>query len=340
MAKQRIFELDSQLLTSIQACLQKTQYQFIENIVPMNNAEALERGGLMHDLIEMYYGVKGNSKGFCINSNSKTWISVIEAGMCDKNFYSLVPLRADKEMLIKFIQVAGEMRATKLELGMDTCMETIDQFSQYARHYKQDAWAPLMVEESGSKILYEDENIKILYTVKIDRVMQNGNLIAPFDTKTGQRNTQMSSMSNQFIGYCWFLGVDTLIVDKIGFQKTLKPHERFLRHSLKISTDRQEEWVENSVRTVFTYLDALDTDTFPKSIGHQCDSYSGCAYRLLCEASPMVRKDIMIRNYKIRERWDPSSHLGKGKKKEEEIQIEAEDLVQSGDETLASEISE
>lgn len=306
---QRIIELDSQLLTNVQSCLRKTKYQFIDNIVPMSNAPALERGGLMHDLIEMYYGIKGNLKGMCINPDSRTWISLVEANFCSPDFSSLEPLRKDKDSLVKWIKIAGEFRATKLELGMETCIETIDQFEQYANYYKVDSWSPLYVEEVASKVIYETEELKIIYTGKMDRVMENGNTTAPFDTKTSARNMPISSMSNQFIGYCYLLGVNTLIVDRIGFQKTLKPAERFKREQLYISTDRQEEWVDNTIHSVYQYMDALDNNNWPMKIGNSCDAYSGCAYRNLCESSPTTRGDKMKREYRPNPRWNPSEHL-------------------------------
>lgn len=306
---QTIIALDSQILSSIQSCARKTQYNFIDHIRPMSTPAPLERGGLMHDVIEIFYGIKGNTEGDCINRDSELWKFLIEKGLADADYKNVLALRGNTEAIIEFAVLAGEMRATKLDLGIETCDETLNQFKQYARFYKNDEWAPVAVEETGAKILYEDEDYKFIYTFKIDRVMRKGHMVAPFDTKTGQRNDTPDTMSNQFIGYCWALDLEHLVVDKIGFQKTLRVEDRFKRYILNITEERQKEWVETATYWCMRLTEHISTNVWPMQISPACSMYSGCFYKNLCEASPSRRDDIKAREYVVNTKWDPAKHL-------------------------------
>src|SRR5271170_4124252 len=55
MSNQRILSIDSQILNSIQSCARKTKYSFEMNLKTPDKAEALERGDLMHKMLEIYY---------------------------------------------------------------------------------------------------------------------------------------------------------------------------------------------------------------------------------------------------------------------------------------------
>jgi hypothetical protein len=57
---QKILSIDATILNSIQSCARKTDYSFIQNIRLPNKSEALERGDLMHKMLEPYYSLIGN----------------------------------------------------------------------------------------------------------------------------------------------------------------------------------------------------------------------------------------------------------------------------------------
>jgi hypothetical protein len=77
-------------------------------------------------------------------------------------------------------------------------------------------------------LLYEDDDIRIYMTGKIDlRVNTKGYTNLPYDHKTFSRSSPVNQMSNQFKNYCTAKS-NYLIVNRIGLQKTLKPHDKFL----------------------------------------------------------------------------------------------------------------
>src|SRR5204862_6305778 len=69
------------------------------------------------------------------------------------------------------------------------------------------------------------------------------------DHKSSSRRGTPSGLDNQFLGYCWALDVNNLVINKIGFQKTLKNEDKFERHVKSYSKELLDEWRVNSIRS-------------------------------------------------------------------------------------------
>ncbi len=294
----RTLSVDSTILSTVQSCARKALYNFVMHVQPNEKAQALEKGSLMHAMLEIYYGLLGN----CGNrEKSDVWQPILAEGMTP-------PDTRNKDDIIRYAVTCGHFLAGKTDLPFEEAEEAIYQFTEYAQYFYNDEWKPLAVEEVGSRILYEDENVRFIYNFKIDLIAQKGNLIAPFDHKTGNRRQNPTSLSNQFIGYSFGIDSQHVIVNKIGFQKTLKPNERFNRYILTIDKDRVEEWVDNSIYWCFVLLNYIDTNTWPMNLT-SCDKYSGCIYSTLCESNPQSRNWKIERDYTIGKPWDVANIL-------------------------------
>src|SRR5215471_6018305 len=215
---QRIITMDSQILNTISLCERRTKYAVIDGIKPEQTGEALERGDLMHKMLEVYESQRCN----LVDVNSPTWMQLLD----ETN--GMRPPEGDFDVK-EYAISAGRFFATKMDLAPEEIEEVIRNFNEYVDFYKDDPWETLAVESVGSKILYENEDYKFLYTFKIDRFAKRDQIMAPWDYKTSKRRQETSSLSNQFIGYAWATDSNYVIVDKIGFQKTLKAAERFQR---------------------------------------------------------------------------------------------------------------
>ena len=288
---QKILSVDSQILNSIQSCARKTQYSFIQNLRPVEKPAAMEKGALMHSMLEVFYSLKlGTIRG-------KTWDELLSAGVKPGK-----PIDTAIE--------AGFYFATKMDIPVEVCEEVIFQFREYCDHYKFDAWNPLSVEDVGSKILFENEDIRLVYNFKIDLIAEKGHIVAPFDHKTSSQNKAPSSMSNQFIGYAWALNTNTVVVNKIGFQKTLSPGQRFQRHILTIDDDRIREWKSNSIFWLLRLYEHITDNSWPMNLT-SCDKYGSCIYREVCESSPLSRERKLEQLFERGEAWDVSKELTK-----------------------------
>lgn len=298
----KIVTLDSQILNTIQLCETRAKYAFIDNIAPLEKAEALERGDLMHKILEVYESLRCH----LVNPESETWRAI---GGIERNA---------NETNEQYAVRAGRMLSTKMDLGAQEIEEVIFQFQEYVKFYQNDTWETLAVESVGSKVLHEDDSLQILYSFKIDRLSRRDTIIAPWDYKTSKKRTDVSSLSNQFLGYAWATDSNYVVVDKIGFQKTLKPEERFQRILLAYDQDRIDEWVRNSVHWAKKYARLLEKVANPENFFTpeliemnltSCDKYSGCIFRPICDKGPHSREWIIKRDYKVSERWDPASVL-------------------------------
>lgn len=293
---QQIISLDSQMLSAYQSCEQAFNYQFIQNLRTMKKAEALEKGDLIHRLLEVGYCLKIN------NINRENFRELSEAGLA-------APQEVNHDVIRNFCDKIAPFYATRMELPEEEYTEILFHFNEYWDFYRNDQWHPLAVEEVGSKVLYESEDLKIIYTFKIDLVAELGKTVAPFDHKTSKRRQQPNSMSNQFIGYCFGLNLNSIVINSIGFQKTLKPKERFNRFILPIDNARIEEWKRNTVLTVMRMKEAHESGLYLMNFT-SCNKYNeGCPYRPLCESSPESRLYKIDANYRIEETWDPAKKL-------------------------------
>lgn len=317
----KIIEVDSQILNSIQNCALKHDLQFIQNLSPESKAAPLEKGSLLHSVLELYDGLMGN----CYDLESETWRAIQ-----GQDFYGnfIGKLARERPEIIDFCLQSGNYLASKMQIDSETAANVLFQFKEYCEYYKNDPWSTLAVEEVGSRILFENSEIKIIYTGKIDRFVEQGSIRAPMDHKSSERRGDVSSMSNQFIGYCFLLNCNQIIIDKIGFQKTLKPSERFQRFVLTIDDGRIAEWKLNATRTILLHLAvitpdlseassyfemyrAFDLGKVPQPLMNltSCDKYGGCIYRNICESSPEGREWTKERDFVVRESWDVGSIL-------------------------------
>lgn len=305
MPEQKVISIDSQWLNNIQACMYKTKMIFIDNMQPVSKAEPLERGSLMHDMLEVYYALKGPR-----NFSTKIWQELKQAGLkVEEVMGAPVTWGTNNESLfIAFATQVAYWRASQIDLDGDTVDETIYQFKAYCEFYKNDPWTPLAVEEVGSKVIYDDDDLKIVYNFKVDMVATNGSVVAPFDHKTGSRRSEPTSLSNQFIGYCFGLGLQNIVINKIGFQKTLKPQERFQRFPLVVSKARIIEWLTNTIWWVKKWDECHSEGYYPMDLT-SCDKYSGCIFKRICESDPEAREGKLDRDFMRGATWDVAAVL-------------------------------
>src|SRR5690348_9897278 len=202
----------------IQLCAARYDMTFNRNLVPVEKQGFFEKGDLLHKMLEVYYTLRKYRTRWKQNNH-------------------------ELKDIVKICQRVGEWHSIKMSLPIEECEEVIYQFKEYVDFYQDEPHETLAVEQVGSRILFQDEDFVVLYEGKIDWVCRVSNIPRlPVDHKTSSRRTQTSALSNQFMGYCWMLGVNNIMINKIGFQKTLKPSERFTRVVLSYNKDIIEEW--------------------------------------------------------------------------------------------------
>lgn len=303
--------MDSQILNDIMACGRKFKLDKLDNWRPVQTPEAFEHGDLVHRMLAHYYRAR--------MAKRTDWPTVIDE--CKQ-----VARRAAVDMDITIAQAEEDMLVAIENL----------------RFWHHDGWTPLIVEEPFSKVLYqredtpEKEGMTLLWEGVIDLVIADphGDRFV-VDHKTAQRRQTPSMLSAQFMGYKWFTGYD-VIVNKVGFQKSLAPKDKFQRHPLHYQRQHIQEWQESAIYWAHVAMSYIEKDYFPPN-WTSCDKYSGCIYKSVCERIPETREFRLASFYFKGEPWSPytrdkdSDHAGNRKALAEGESQEASPSLQEGE---------
>jgi hypothetical protein len=184
---------------------------------------------------------------------------------------------------------------------LDTC-------EQYFIFYRNDHWVPLEVEIVKGEVLYEDDEIRILWKAKLDVTVDTNQGIYPEDHKTMKQNRDTVSMNNQFIGQCLIMKTRNVIINKVGFQKTLKPEEKFKRIMVPYSAPRLLEWQSETLpyyaKLLLMYA---ETGHFPPNFDHCETKFGKCSFLKVCESDPAMREEEIKKLFFVGPEWNPTN---------------------------------
>jgi hypothetical protein len=232
--------------------------------------------------------------------------------------YWKVRLVADdyQEAVKKCLNRAKEDFAKDLEFEPDFKLESLQTLLQFLQHIQSYSWIPLAAEKHFRKLVYEDATLRlrIFLTGRIDLIVRTPQLpVIPIDLKTETERWFHSQMSNQFRIYCIATDTNLLWVQRVGFQKTLKPEDKFAIESIPFDPDILDEWKNNTlVYWVKQLIVAHEDSYFPMNTtncihGHfKCQFSDGNEHRGICNVSRVIRQQKLERYFVKTERWDPS----------------------------------
>ncbi len=283
--------LDTSQYDTFRLCEQRFNYRYNLNKTLPIKAKALDRGTLVHVACETYYeSLKSGAKyEYAVNS---ALMKVKEAGV-----------------------VSSDLEPEEIERITNVMEEYFDFWRVSDQNIEIVA-----VEQPFLYLLHEDDNIRIHMAGKIDLIYNDNKYTnMPLDHKSFDWSYEVGRMGNQFKNYCTATKSNFLIVDKIGFQKTLKPQDKYLR--VPISMDRMilEAWKDNVVRVMYHYIDCAADNVWPLN-ETSCDKFNRkCEYYEVCDSSGQEAKDFkLMNNYITIEPWDVSKVLRKSSKALEE----------------------
>ena len=289
---------DATLLSSLMSCARLTNFRHNLNYVAKDGkSNSLECGSLCHVILEHY------NKGLLAGKARKDAIN--------DGFVAGLEYRTGYKPANKFVLDVTEkgMQNTPDEnekkpdrIGYNYVIKTMEEFFDY---YKNDSHSVVAVEEVRSKLIYEDDEMRVLWKAKFDLIFDTTQFIMSKDYKTMKQRRDTLSMSNQFMGHCFILGTRNVMVDKIGFQTTLKPEEKFTKAIISYSADRLAEWVNDVIpyyaRMYIAYSEAA---SWPANFTHCENKYGICPMLRVCESDRSLRDDELKMNFMVGPTWE------------------------------------
>lgn len=273
--------LDATVLSTLMSCARLADFRFNHNFMSIHGkSTSLEMGSIVHTIIEHYYKalIDGKRKG-----------EAISIGMKAGEEYSCNP---------------EEVKNSSPE-DIALAFKTMEEYFDY---YKNDFWIPLEVEVVKSKVVYEDDEVRILWKAKIDALIDTNQGIYSTDHKTMKQRRDTLSLNNQFMGQCVILGTKKVIINKIGFQTSLKPHEKFTRPTVDYNSERLSEWADDILPYWAKFMLLWsESGYWPPNFTHCENKYGMCAFKDVCEAPPNLREDELRRLFIVGPNWDPSN---------------------------------
>lgn len=304
--------LDATVLTAIMACPRLSDFRFNHNLVSINGkSNSLECGSLVHIVLEYFYksmiaGVKRDQAiGFGFAAGE-----LYIKGCPDCTGFITTPEQPKPKCGHKANEFPGMKNTPKESEGYKTGWHyVLDTCQQYFDYYRNDHWVPLEVEVVKGEVLYEDDEIRIMWKAKLDWVVDTNQGIYSADHKTMKQNRSTNSMNNQFMGQCLIMKTRNVFLNKIGFQKSLEPKEKFLRPPVSYSAARLIEWQSETLpyyaKLLLMYA---ESGHFPPNFTHCEGKYGDCAfYEHVCSGDPGMREENIKLHFMVGPTWNPTN---------------------------------
>lgn len=279
MTDQEIFVLSPNSLNEAQSCFRKFEFSHIKGFTTHQRAVPLDKGSMLHDMLAVYRILMKAS-----------WSKELTEGELETlKKYGITPGVYPWKGMVEAAIFVGRQYMAESDLETEEGEDVIKNVTEYCEFYQNDGWQPIEVEGRFSRILYEDPKLIIVLEGYIDLITDSRAGRTVVDSKSSSRRQEPSFLSNQFIGYAWAVDVASVTVDKVGFQKTLKPKERFNRYILSYPKELKEEWHEWAVYWAKMLIFAIKNGVYPPNFT-SCDKYSGCIYEPICRTTPGARE--------------------------------------------------
>jgi len=295
MAKVNIV-MDMSQYDMFRLCEARYDMRYNKNKTLPGKVTPLDRGTLVHLICEIYYEAL---------KNGASYNDAVASALEKAKIFGVVNTGLEPEVISRVIDVMEEY--FDYWRVADQCFEIKE------------------VEQPFMYLLHEDDEVRIHMAGKIDLIISDNRYTnMPMDHKSYDRSYEVGRMPNQFKNYCYATKSNFLVVNKIGFQKTLKPHEKFLRPPLSYDHLILEEWKQNVIKVIFHYLNCVAENSWPMN-ETSCDKWNRrCEYYDICDSSGKEAKMYKLAsNYIDCEPWDVSKSLRKSSEIAKEVQDEA-----------------
>lgn len=319
--------LDATTLTSIMTCGRFVDLRHNHSLVQMTGkSNSLEVGSIVHKVLEIYYEsiINGFNKPLAMaNGFAAGELYIKGCQFCTDFVPTHINLTNSLGEHVCAPQDGCELKpncghpineypgvkntppdsdSKSYVIGWKYALNTCE---QYFDHYKNDYWIPLETEVVKRKILFEDDEIRIMWKAKLDLTVDTNQGIYPVDHKTMKQRRDTLSLNNQFIGQCLMMGTRNAIINKIGFQTTLAPNEKFTRDLVSYSADRLIEW-QSEILPYWAYqlLQFTESNHWPPNFTNCESKFGKCVFVDVCQSDRGMREEELKLHFIVAPKWD------------------------------------
>lgn len=329
--------LDASTLSAFMSCARMGDFQYNMNLIPMaGKSNSLEVGSIIHKVLEVFYQnqINGFSRAqsiqmgmaagemyirgcaqcidfeaHCANDSSHKGFTLDNLCVECHSITVQKPLCGHQPNEYPgVVNTPMENQSKPQRTGWKWALETVEQYFDY---YKNDYWVPLEVEKVRGKVLYEDDEIRILWKAKLDLLVDTNQGIKPVDHKTMKQNRDAVSLNNQFIGQCLVTDNRSVIIDRIGLQSSMEPKDKFVREIVSYTIDRLIEW-QSEILPYYCKMMLMwnETGHYPANFTHCENKFGWCSFKEVCESNPNMREHELRQNFKVGPVWNPENYEG------------------------------
>lgn len=286
--------MDSQILSALQKCEEFLNLRFNHNLKPIGGEnKGIQKGALMHIMLQHYYLSKRDGKGIDDAATEALRVGKLAIEGCQ---YCIAGMKCTdhKEELKGFDG-----------LEIEDALETIETFKQYHEFWRNDSWTTINVEHVKGKVIYEDDTLSLLWKAKIDWEVDTLEGMFSVDHKTASRRENTIDLNNQFKGQCIVTEQSKMFINKIGFQKTLKPNEKFERIAIPYTKEILSEWVIECASYAYDLMELHETGRYRHRQASCKNTFGACIFAPVCSGQPTDRERIIREKFKMADKvWD------------------------------------
>lgn len=322
---------DATVLTAVMNCPRFADLRFNHNLVSISGkSNSLECGSIVHKYLEVYY--KCRIGGMKLDEAAAVGYAAAQLYIAGcRHCTDFVPTHHSDELTREDkVHICDDrciispickhpvneypgVKNTPPEPPADKAWQigwryVLDTIEQYHAFWRNDSWVPLEVEVVKSKVLYEDDDLRILWKAKLDWVVDTDKGIVAVDHKSMKQNRNVTKLNNQFMGQNLIMGTRTMFLNKVGFQKTLPAEKKFIRAGVSYDADALLEWQSQTLpfyaRMLLAYT---EMEYFPPNFTNCQSKFGDCSFLGGCESNREMRVQWLKENFIVGPEWNPSN---------------------------------